>query len=49
VATVEAWTRNGDRLVETTSDPERIRQLEEAQFDDVSNIARTRVTGDEGR
>jgi len=45
MATVEMWTRNGDKVVSETSDPKEIRELEESPFDDNSNIASTRVTG----
>jgi hypothetical protein len=46
MATVEVWTRNGDKLTVDTSDAEEIRNLEGAPFDDSSNVSRTRVTGD---
>jgi len=45
MAKVEMWTRNGDKVVVETSDPDKLRELEESPFDDNSNIASTRVTG----
>lgn len=46
MATVEMWTRNGDRVVVNTSDPAEIERLENTPFDDTSNISSTRVTED---
>jgi hypothetical protein len=46
VAEIEMVTRNGDRITITTNDPEKIRQLENAPFDDSSNISISRVTED---
>jgi hypothetical protein len=46
MATVESWTRNGDYQVVEECDPDKIRELEEAPFDDSSDISWTRVTGD---
>lgn len=45
MAKVETWTRNGDKQTVHTNDPDKIRELENAPFDDSSNIASTRVTG----
>ncbi len=46
MARIESWTRNGDYQVTETSDPDKIRKLENAPSDEASNIARTRVTED---
>lgn len=40
---VTQTTMNGDRVVERTSDPERVRELEQATFDSSANIALTNV------
>lgn len=48
MARVESWTRNGDRLPDVeTDDPDEILRLENAPFDDASNISSVFV--DEGR
>jgi hypothetical protein len=44
MAKVKMTTRNGDRVTVHTRDPEEIAKLENAPFDDSSNIAVTRVT-----
>lgn len=46
MARIEIWTRNGDALVVTEHDPAKIARLEKAQFDDTTNVDRTRVTED---
>jgi hypothetical protein len=46
MARVERWTRNGDRVVVHTSDPAEIERLENAPFDDTSNVSSTHVTED---
>lgn len=46
MARVEVRTRNGDKLVVNTNDPAEIEQLENAPFDDTSNVSSTHVTED---
>lgn len=45
MAKIVQTTRNGDTVTTHTNDPEKIREAEEAPFDNSSNIATTRVTG----
>lgn len=46
MARVEMRTRNGEQLVVHTSDTAEIARLENAPFDDASNVSSTQVTED---
>lgn len=46
MARVEVWASNGDTRIIDTNDPDVIAALENAPFDESSNIDITRVTED---